>query len=233
VHSAPPRPKTPTDVLRSRLRDTAMTAERGTQATLAEVFSEQAVDGAPIAFAVAHLRADKPVLWVQDRMSRRETGRPYLAGLPVPLRILHVTVSKPADLLWTMEEALGCPALGGVLGEVWGDPAVLDFTATKRLALRSEAHGVPAWLIRRAAHPNLSAARERWRVDSLPSLPDPDDQRAPGLPLWQADLFRSRWRQPGQWVVRHDQDGLSFEHGVDRPDVSVAPHDTAPQSLRI
>lgn len=200
------------------LRNRATRPDTIPEATLNEVFVDSAgngvCDGAVTGFVLAHLRLDKPLLWVQDRISRKETGRPYLPGLPSDINILHVTVAKPADLLWTMEEALGCGALCAVIGEVWGDPAVLDFTATKRLALRAEAYRVPAWIMRRAARPNLSAARERWTVGSLPSLPDPYDMRAPGRALWSADLFRSRWRAPRAWVA-HQQDGaLHLDHGA-------------------
>ncbi len=195
-----------------------MMAERGAQPTLAEVFPDTAVDGAATGFVLAHLKPGAgPLLWIQDRVSLREAGRPYLTGFAAAFQVLHVTVSRAVDVLWTMEEGLRCPSLCGVLGEVWGEPSQLDFTATKRLALRSEAHGVPAWLIRRGAHPNLSAARERWRIGSLPALPDPDDLRAPGQPLWRADLFRSRWRAPGQWVARHEAGELVMEHGLDLP----------------
>jgi len=193
-------------------------------ATLSEVFADRSVDAAAVAFALGHLPVSaKPVLWVQDRLSRRETGRPCLAGLPAGLEIIHVDVSRAADVLWAMEQSLGCPSLAGVVGEVWGDPPVLDFTATKRLALRAEAHRVPAWLIRRSATAALSAARDRWRVRSLPSLPAPYDTRAPGEPLWRAELFRSRWRTPGDWVARHDGTRLVMEHGIDTaPDAAQA-----------
>ncbi len=189
------------------------------QPTLAEVFADTSVDGAPTGFALAHIgTSSKPLLWIQDRMSRREAGRPFLAGFPVPLNIIHVQAGNATDVLWTMEQGLGCPALGGVIGEVWGDPARLDFTATKRLALRAEAHGVPAWLIRRAATASLSAARLRWRIASLPAAADPHDPRAPGQAMWRADLFRARWQQPGQWVAHHAGGELVMEHGVDLPD---------------
>ena len=205
-------PKSSTDRLRARAK------HADCEATLAEVFSDHVTDGASAAFAVAHLRAgSKPVLWVQDRLSRKEAGRPYLAGLPTTIHLIHVNVSTPRDLLWAMEEGLRCPDLGGVVGEVWGDPAALDFTASKRLALRSEAHNVPAWLIRHAGHANLSAARLRWRVNALPAMNNPYDAHAPGQPLWKAELFRARWRTPGEWVVRHDGTDLHFDHGFDRP----------------
>ncbi len=219
-----PPPITQTRLLHQRaLRDSAMSDAQAQPATLAEVFPDTSVDGAATGFALAHIGAHigatgKPLLWVQDRVSRREAGRPFLAGLPVPLNVIHVQAGNATDVLWTMEQGLGCPGLGGVIGEIWGDPARLDFTATKRLALRAEAHGVPAWLIRRAATASLSAARLRWRIASLPAAADPHDQRAPGQAMWRADLFRARWRQPGQWVAHHEGGALVMEHGVDLPD---------------
>ncbi len=199
------------------------TAHPGTaplQATLAEVFAETVTDAAAVGFVLAHLRQPgtaqaqkaRPLLWVQDRLSRRESGQPYLAGMGDPA-LLYLEVSRATDVLWAMEEGLRCTDLGGVVGEVWGNAPALDFTATKRLALRAEAHGVPAWLIRRAATPDLSAARERWRLASLPAAQDPDDARAPGAPVWRADLFRARWRATGQWVAHPETAGLRMEHG--------------------
>lgn len=213
MQCAPPSPKSSTQLLRNRAQ--SATADGS---TLVEVFSPCASDGAAVSFALAHIpiTQGKPLLWVQDRISRLESGEPYLPGLPAGLQVICVDVSKPSDLLWTMEEALRCPDLCGVLGEIWGDPPALDFTASKRLALRAEAHNVPAWLIRRGGHANLSAARQRWRVSSLPAQADPYDPRAPGAPLWQAELFRARWQTPGDWVVSHDADGLHFDHGVER-----------------
>lgn len=197
-----------TDLLRDRGHGKADIA------TLSEVFTETATDAAAAGFVCAHLQgADKPILWVQDRLSRLEAGAPYLAGLPSSLRLITVDVSKPVDVLWAMEEGLRCTGLSAVVGNLWGDPPALDFTASKRLALRAEARNLPCWLIRRAAHPNLSAARMRWRVRSLPSQPVAHDARAPGAPLWQAELFRARWHTPGEWVAHQDAKGIQFTHG--------------------
>ncbi len=174
--------------------------------TLCEVFADTAADGAATGFVLAQPSKQGPVIWIQDRISRREGGRPYAAGLAGllgrPMEMLYLEVGRAVDVLWAMEEALGCPALSLVVGEVWGDPPALDFTATKRLAIRAEARGVAAWLLRRAATPDLSAARERWRVRSQPTLAHLDDLRAPGEPLWLADLFRSRHGRTGTWLAR-------------------------------
>ncbi len=188
--------------------------------TLSEAFPNTPTDAAAVGFVVSSLpKVRAPLLWVQDWLSRKEVGTPYLPGL-AGRRVIRVDLSRPADVLWAMEEGLRCKALAGVVGEIWGDPPVLDFTATKRLALRAEHHQVPCWLIRRAASPDLSAARNRWRVTSLPSLPHPEDAKAPGAPRWQVELFRSRHRPPGTWVVRYDR-------ATDRVDLPASIRDGA------
>ena len=174
-------------------------------AMLSEVFAETPMDGAVTGFVLAQLGpGGKPVLWVQDRMSRLEAGRPCLAGMRPGVAVLKVDAPSARDSLWTAEQGLGWASLGGVIAEIWGDPPAVDFTATKRLALRSEAHGVPCWLLRRFTQPNLSAARERWRVGPLPSDRHAFDLRAPGLPRWRVELFRSRLRPPGVWTASYD-----------------------------
>lgn len=186
-----------------------------------EVFAEKAIDAAAVQFVLARLsQSHTPVLWVQDRLSRKETGRPYLSGFGAVRPVIMLSLSRPADVLWAMEDGLRCKALGAVVGEIWGDPSALDFTATKRLAMRSEASQVPCWLVRRSAVPNLSAARDRWRVVSLPAAPHPHDAQAPGLPRWSVELFRSRRFKPGKWVGTYDR-------ATDRLDLAAPVRDRA------
>jgi protein ImuA len=174
--------------------------------TLSEVFSTTSTDGGVSGFVMSAIRdTNAPVLWVQDHMSQNEAGRPYLPGFPAQRPMVHVTLSRAADVLWAMEEGLRCTSLAAVIGEIWGDPSVLDFTATKRLATRAETSNLPCWLVRRGASPDLSAARNRWRIASLPSMLHPHDPQAPGDPRWQVELFRSRQAQPGTWVATHDR----------------------------
>lgn len=173
--------------------------------TLSEVFAGTVGDAGAAGFVLSQLPGDTaPILWIQDRLSRRETGRPYLPGLGLARPLLLMEISRPADVLAAAEEGLRCKALSAVVAEVMGDPPALDFTATKRLAFRAEAAGLPCWLIRHGGTADLSAARDRWRVASLPSLPLADDPGAPGDPRWRVELFRSRSRQPGLWVAHHD-----------------------------
>lgn len=190
--------------LRAKLAVSAVDGPAVGQPVLRDVFAGQPFDGAPTGFVLACLpRSKLPVLWVSDRASRQENGRLYAAAVPGVV-FLRVEVSHPRDVLWTMEEAAACAGLSAVVGEVHGAPPVLDFTATKRLALRAEASGVPVWLIRSGQAEGLSAARERWRVASASSQLHADNPRAPGAPLWQAELFRARGRAPGAWVAAYD-----------------------------
>ncbi|WP_242494058.1 ImuA family protein [Salipiger sp. IMCC34102] len=196
----------------------ATDAPSGAEPTLSELFATSTLDGAVTGFACAQLARfaedPRPVVWIQDRLSRREAGRPCIAGLPRGLKLLYVRANRPVDVLWSMEESLYSDGICAVIAEVWGDPAVLDFTATKRIALRAEARATPALLLRRAATANLSAARLRWRIGALPALPDPYDARAPGVPQWQAELFRARSRAPGTWVAQPADGALSLTHPV-------------------
>ena len=154
---------------------------------------------------------DRAVLWVQDRATVRLTGRPYRPGLPTDLRhrLIHVVAEKPEDALFALEEGLRCRELAFVIGELAGNPRALDFTASRRLSLAAERHGVPLWLIRLDAARDLSSARMRWEVHSAASPPPRWNPAAPGLPSWHAELFRARTHIPGEWILRDDRGSLA------------------------
>jgi protein ImuA len=171
--------------------------------TLSELFAAHPRDGGWAGFLLAQVEAGKPLLWVQERMAILESGRVHPPGLRIP-DLIHIEARDARDALWAMEEGLRCSALSAVIGEIWGDPKVLDFTATRRLAVASERSGVAAFLIRLGGHANLSGARMRWRIASAPSLLNDLDPRAPGLPAWNAELFRARGAPPGRWSIAYE-----------------------------
>ena len=171
--------------------------------TLSELFAAHPRDGGWAGFLLAQLATDKPLLWVQDRMAILESGRVHPPGLPSQ-DLIHVEARDARDALWAMEEGLRCSSLSCVIGEIWGDPRALDFTATRRLAVASERSGVAAFLVRLGGSANLSGARMRWRIASAPSLINHLDPRAPGAPAWDAELFRARGTAPGRWSIAHD-----------------------------
>ena len=177
------------------------------QPTLSELFAASARDGGWAGFLLPQLDAEKPLLWVQDRMAILESGRLHPAGIG-PTELIHVEARDARDALWAMEEGLRCASLSAVIGEIRGDPAVLDFTATRRLAVAAACSGVPCWLVRLGGTANLSGARMRWRIASAPSLMHPFDPKAPGAASWDAELFRARGFAPGRWSVGHETGGF-------------------------
>lgn len=179
--------------------------------------------GAALALALArdHLRgaagdplADVPDerawLWVQDKAAIRLSGYPYRPGLPRELRhrLIHVAADKPDDALFAIEEGLRCRDLAFVVGEIAGNPRALDFTASRRLSLTVERHGVPLWLVRLDAARDLGSARMRWQARSAPSAWPHRNPRAPGAATWQAELFRARSHPPGEWTLRDEGGAL-------------------------
>ena len=181
--------------------------------TLAELFAASPRDAGWAGFLLGQVDATRPLLWVQERMAILEGGRVHPPGLGGAglgaggfgfADLIHVEARDARATLWAMEEGLRCAAIGAVIGEIWGDPAALDFTATRRLAVAAERHGVAAWLVRIGGSANLSGARLRWRVASSASLIHPLNPRAPGAAVWEAELFRARGAAPGRWVMTHE-----------------------------
>ena len=189
--------------------------------TLNELFAASPRDGGATGFLLAQLARGKPILWVQERMAILEAGRVYPPGIAL-IDLIHVDAHDARAALWAMEEGLRCSALGAVVGEIWGDPAALDFTATRRLAVAAERHGVAAWLVRLGGSANLSGARMRWRVASAASLANDLNRQAPGAAAWDAELFRARGRAPGRWSVSHDGTADRFDLVAAAGDRAVA-----------
>ena len=179
--------------------------------------SEASGAGLALALALDQSQGDeRPFLWVQDKAALRRSGRPYRPGLPPALRgrLIHVAADKPEDALFALEEGLRCRDLAFVLGELAGNPRALSLTASRRLSLVAEKHGVPLWLVRLDAMRDLSSARMRWQVASAPSASPRWNPAAPGTPAWRATLFRARAHPPGEWILSDDGQNL----------VAIPPH---------
>lgn len=166
------------------------------------------------------------VLWVQDRKAIRLNGRPFLHGLPPDLRhrVIHVATATPEDALFALEEGVKCRDLACVIGEIAGNPRALNFTASRRLSLTAERHGVALWLVRLDAQADLSSARMRWQVRAAPSLPPRWNTQASGTATWHAELFRARTHVPGEWVLS-DENGTLHAHRAPAIDHAAAAPD--------
>ncbi|MBB3990718.1 hypothetical protein [Croceicoccus naphthovorans] len=179
----------------------------GLAIALAETTPRIAPDLQPEKAVPEEVSDERCFLWVQDRAAMRLGGRPYHPGLPRDLRhrMVHVAVKDAAEALFALEEGIRCRDLAFVIGEVAGNPREFDFTASRRLVLAAERHGVPLWLVRLDARRDLGAARMRWEVASAPSLAPRWNAQAPGAARWKADLFRARGLRPGTWWITRQE----------------------------
>lgn len=182
----------------SLVLDRALT-DRLPVAALHEVFADAQDSASGSAFAVllavhALGKSDAPILWVREEKSARALGRLHAPGLAelgiAPDRIIHVEADDATATLRAAADAARCTSLGAVVIEPWGNPPVLDLTATRRLMLATQASGVMAVLLRVAGKPMPSAAMSRWQVAAAPSVALEAD--APGHPAFDVCLVRQR-----------------------------------------
>lgn len=169
---------------------------------LHEVFSDDLRSaGAALGFALGQARslisASRPALiLLQIAQEAGEGGLPYGPGLfhfgLDPAAVTFVTAESIPDLLWALEEAVVCTAVAAVVVDLVRHHKTLDFTASRRLALRAEAAGTSAFLVRYGSEREASAARFRWRVLPAPSAHPAFDARAPGLPRFTTILEKGR-----------------------------------------
>jgi protein ImuA len=185
-----------------------------TGGALHEVFAGKTADAGTAAGLVAVLAmlaaGGRPVVWVRQRLCEMEAGclhAPGLAALGLdPGRLILVRARDAEGVLRAGGEALRCSALGAVVLEAWGEAGVLDFTATRRLALAAGRSGVTCLLMRLAAEPRASAAMTRWQVAAAPSRALAAN--APGLPVLDVKLLRQRSGPAGaSWR-------LEWNHGL-------------------
>jgi protein ImuA len=175
-------------------------------------------------------QARGPVLWVSRW---RDLYAPGLTAFGLdPGRLILVWAGDGAgggsgtEVLWAMEEALRCPRLGAVVGEV----EALERSAGRRLQLAAEASGVTAFALRRPLHPARraaapSAAATRWRVMPAQALHQDSAGRGRflGRPCWQVELLRCRGAAPGQWHLEWDDATGGFALAASLRDRPAAP----------
>ena len=153
------------------------------------------------ALGLAALGKRRSLLWITEEMARAESGAPHGAGLDAfglaPERLVTVSVTHRRDLLWGMEEALRCRAVGVVIGEMRAGK--IDAIAVRRLSLAAGESGALALLLRAAPPTDSSTAATRWIVGSAPSSVTRNDEEI--KPRLAAHLVRNRRGATGSWIL--------------------------------
>ena len=140
------------------------------------------------------------VVWIADDLSLAEHGAPYGPGLDAaglaPERLITVAAARARDVLWAMEEALRCRAIGLVIGELRA--RAIDPVVTRRLSLAAAAGDTLGLLLRPAPGEETSAAATRWIIGAAPAAPS---SHGVGPPRLAARLMRNRRGHLGTWIV--------------------------------
>ena len=141
----------------------------------ATVFQLGAAAGFALGLA-ALSRRQGAIVWIQQGLAAAEGGAPYGPGAGLfgiaSSRFLLVRTAAPKDALWAMEESLRCPGIAAAITELSGAGEAADLTATRRLNLVAEAHGVLPLLLRHQPLRGTSACATRWVVRSAPGSGD-------------------------------------------------------------
>jgi protein ImuA len=187
--------------------------------------SESAVAAATgFALALAARAGARPVLWIAEDLGLVESGTPYGPGLDefglAPERLVTAAAAKPRDVLWAMEEAVRCRAVGAVIGELRHPGRAVDLVASRRLSLAAGNHDGCALLLRSQPGEETSAAATRWIVaPAAPSLPSPacgggsgwGPAAGPGPPRLFAELTRNRRGPVGSWLLEWNRVERRFD----------------------
>src|SRR4029450_2110096 len=87
----------------------------------------------------------KTVVWIAEDLSLAENGTLYGLALDeagiAPEQLITITVARGRDVLWAMEEALRCRAVGVVIGEMRAHD--IDPAATPRVCAPAPARDTP------------------------------------------------------------------------------------------
>ena len=153
---------------------------------------DQAATGGFVAGVIAELlRNNGTLIWIS---ASRTIFPPALKTFGIaPDKIIFIDLQNEKQILWTMEEALKCPGLSAVIGEM----QELNFTASRRLQLVVEQSKVTGFVLRRNPKTiNTTACVTRWRITSIQSELD-DDMPGVGFPRWNVTLSKVRNGTPG------------------------------------
>lgn len=186
---------------------------------LQEVFTDERRNaGAVLGFALAQakglLSAQRiAIIYLQLGDEGQKLGLPYGPGLLGfgldPAALVLVRPASMSELLWAAEEAIACRAVAAVVADIAGYQKLLDFTASRRLSLRTASAGTSMFLLRYGTAREASAAHLRWRLMPARSARKPYDALAPGPLRWRAELERGALiKQQAEWLLGWTENGF-------------------------
>jgi protein ImuA len=211
----------------SAVRETEITAASGFVLALT-ARSNASAPAIGINAAAINAATGRDAIWIAEDLSLAENGAPYGPGLHevgiAPEKLITVAAARRRDVLWAMEEALRCRALGVVIGELRGRS--IDQVATRRLALAAAAGNTLGFILRTAPDDAPCAAATRWIIGAAPSFPTRHaDKSRVAAPRMAAHLVRNRRGHLGAWIVEWNSVEQRFELTTDSEPVAFPAFD--------
>jgi len=187
-----------------------------------EIFTDERRNGgAALGFTLAQARGlltsqRSVVVYLQLANEAQEMGLPYGPGLIslgfAPEALVLIRPATVIELLWAAEEALACQAVAAVVADIAGQPKALNFTASRRLSLRSTDTGASMFFLRYGHWREASAAHLRWQVLPVLSAHNRLDVTAPGRTRWQARLERGSIAiRQKEYLLGWNEDGFRID----------------------
>ncbi|MFC6687604.1 ImuA family protein [Jhaorihella thermophila] len=131
------------------------------------------------------------VLWIAPAWAPERLHADGMRPLVDPARFLFVHPRRAPDLLWCAEEALRSGAVGLVVADLPGYPAL---TPVRRLQLAAESSGAaPVGLLLTPGEGGARGVESRWHM-----APAHEGRRA----RWWLERRRARTAPPRRWLVR-------------------------------
>lgn len=142
-----------------------------------------------------HLKKGGTCLWIS---THRRLFPPALKFFGIqPHRVIFIDIRREKDVLWVMEQALKCKALGAVVAELRD----ISFAESRRLQLAVEDSRVTGFLHRWMPRSESTlACVSRWKISPLPGQPE-DGLPGVGFPRWKVELAKIRNGRPGDWQL--------------------------------
>jgi protein ImuA len=193
---------------------------RGTLHEIAAVGEIHLPAAAGFALGLAVSAPSPRLFWITEDMGLAESGAPHGAGIDAfglaPERLVTVSTAHRRDLLWAMEEALRCRAVGAVIGEMRAGE--IGTVAVRRLSLAAAESGTLALLLRATPPRDASTAATRWIVGTASSLPGREQsERIFGLSndreirsRFTVHLVRNRHGPSGSWILEWSDNDERF-----------------------